>query len=103
MKVEYNSGILFVLGLVFKIVGMAVNIGSINAYRPNNGAMLIGALLLLVGFVLIVTAITKVMKNVEVTTRASVSAENHLRDIRNVTVAQYNEGREVLAGNGSAS
>src|SRR5690606_2254807 len=93
--VERNAGVFLGSGIVAQVLGLGIQLNNLGSLRPSSGAVAIGGLLVLVGLALLVTGIAKVVKNVEATATATVTAENLLRDIRNVTLAQYHENRNA--------
>lgn len=92
---ERNAGVFLGSGIVAQVLGLGIQLNNLGSLRPSSGAVAIGGLLVLVGLALLVTGIAKVVKNVEATATATVTAENLLRDIRNVTLAQYHENRNA--------
>lgn len=101
MQVEKNAGDLIGWGIATLALGGVISVLSVlGVWEDGNGPLVLGAMISLVGLGLLITGISKVVRNVEVATEAQLAAveqqakaEEHLRHIRWVTATQYNEER----------
>lgn len=95
MQVGKNAGAFLGWGIVAYLIGGGIffsgwinNLTASRYSQQSDGPVIVGAILLLVGTGLVISGIYKVARNIEISTVANVSAEDHLRWMRDSMLAQ---------------
>lgn len=110
MHVEKDAGVFLGWGIVAGLLGGGIylngwidNLTASPFSQSSNDGLIVGAILTLVGTGLVIAGIYQVAHNIEVSGVANVSAEGHLRWMRESMLAQQEETLASRPAGGEAT